>query len=415
VKRRVVITGLGIISCLGNSYQDVVESLNKRASGIRQVPEWEELGLRSTIAGKARDTEEKRRSAGLSKKHVNSMSDAALYCTLAAKDAIEDAALGREDLANGRVGCIVGSGIGSTWAIYEAGVRLYSQKADRISPYGILRAMSNTCSANISTFFRIGGRSYSISSACATSLHNIGHAFELIRGGALDVAIAGGGEEVNDLTAAGFCALRMALSIRYNDMPQKASRPFDAQRDGFVLSEGGGIVVLEDLDHAKARGAKIYGEVRGFWANCDGYDMVLPEPEGNRASECVTRALEDAVISPEGIDYINAHGTSTVAGDLAEIKALRRVFGDAMPLISSTKSMGGHSLGAVGAHEIIHCIGMMEHGFIAPSINLETLDPALEGTPIVTQTIERSLEAILCNSFGFGGTNAVVVLTKYKG
>lgn len=412
--RKVVITGLGIISSLGNSYDTVVENLKAGRSGIREVPEWRELGLRSTIAGLIGDIGEKKKDAGIKKKHLNCMSDSALFCTLAAKDAIDDAGLDARVLGSETTGCIVGSGIGSAMTIYQAGVRLFDQKLTRINPYSLPKSMSNTCSANLATVFQIGGRSYSLSSACATSLHNIGHAFELIRGGGLEVAVAGGGEEINALAALGFLALRMAVSLKYNDTPGKASRPYDAGRDGFVLSEGGGIIILESLDHARERGARIYAEVAGFGATCDGFDMVLPEPEGTRAAGSVKMALKDASLDPDSIDYINTHGTSTVAGDLAEIKALRRVFGDTMPPISSTKSIGGHSIGAVGAHEIIHCIGMMEQGFISPSINIDTLDPAFEGTPIVTETTEKHLERVVSNSFGFGGTNAAIVLSRYQ-
>jgi 3-oxoacyl-[acyl-carrier-protein] synthase-1 len=413
MKRRVVLTGLGIISCLGNTYREVVENLRRGRSGIRQASEWQKFGLTSTVAGLVSGIEEIRQKSGIGKKFLNCMSEGALYCVLAAKDAIDDAQLDEQILRNKMSGCLVGSGVGSTGTIYDAGKKLYAGKSKRISPYSIIRSMSNTCSANISNLFQIGGRSYSISSACATSLHNIGHAFELVRSGALDMAIAGGGEEMNVLTASAFCAIRRAVSTKYNHQPDTASRPYDADRDGFVLSEGGGIVILEDLDRAKARGVKIYGEITGFWANCDGYDMILPELEGKYAGDCIRMALKDAGINPEAVDYVNTHGTSTVAGDIAEIKALRNVFGDDLPFLSSTKSMGGHSLGAVGAHEVIHCIAMLDGNFIAPSINIFHRDPFFRGVPIITETTEKSLTTVMSTSFGFGGTNGVIVIKKY--
>jgi len=277
----------------------------------------------------------------------------------------------------------------------------------------VLLAMSSSASANIANVFPVGGRSYSISSACATSTHNIGHGFELIRGGALNTAIAGGGEEVNALITAAFCAMRLALSTQYNDSPEKASRPYDVNRDGFVIGGGGGIVILEELEHARERGAKVYCEILGYAANSDGYDMTLPEREGRQTGDCMRLAIEDAGINPASIDYINTHGTSTVAGDLAEIAAIRRVFQGNIPFVSSTKSLGGHSLGAAGAHEVIHCIGMIEENFIAPSKNIEVLDPQFEDIPIVREPKEANLEIVMSNNFGFGGTNACIILGKY--
>ncbi len=414
MKRRVVITGVGIFSSIGNTYMEVLESLKNGTSGIRYMPQWDALGLKSAVAGKISQSEIKRRKAEIPKRNLNCMSDAALFCVLAAKDAVEDSGLDKRCLESEMTGCFVGSGTGNLISVYEAGVKLYSNSAHRINPYTTLRVMANTCSANIATFLHIGGRCYSISSACATSLHNIGHAFELIRRGDLDIAVAGGGDEINEILAGGFCSLRMALSVKYNDRPEMASRPYDANRDGFVLSEGAGIVILENLNYAKARGAKIYGEIIGFGASCDGYDMVLPDPKGKQAAKCVISALKDAGISTDSIDYINTHGTSTVAGDLAEINALRRVFSNDLPMLSSTKSMGGHSLGGVGAQEIIHCLAMMENSFIAPTINLERIDKAFDRIPIVNETIEKRLSSVISNSFGFGGTNAAIVLKNER-
>jgi len=413
VKRRVAITGCGIISSIGNSYQEVVDSLKKGTNGVVKVDEWEELGLRSTVAGTIRNIEGKKENSGIPKKNLACMSDSSLYCVLAARDAIEDAELDIKDLKDKSVGCIVGTGITDVLAIYEGAKKLYSNRAHRLNPYTVLLAMSSSASANIANVFPVGGRSYSISSACATSTHNIGHGFELIRGGALNTAIAGGGEEVNALITAAFCAMRLALSTQYNDSPEKASRPYDVNRDGFVIGGGGGIVILEELEHARERGAKVYCEILGYAANSDGYDMTLPEREGRQTGDCMRLAIEDAGINPASIDYINTHGTSTVAGDLAEIAAIRRVFQGNIPFVSSTKSLGGHSLGAAGAHEVIHCIDMIEENFIAPSKNIQVLDPQFEDIPIVREPKEANLEIVMSNNFGFGGTNACIILGKY--
>jgi 3-oxoacyl-[acyl-carrier-protein] synthase-1 len=275
--------------------------------------------------------------------------------------------------------------------------------------------MASSSSAAVANLLKIKGRSYSLSSACATSAHNIGHAYELIRAGVLNRAIAGGGEDTAELIAAAFQGLRLALSTHYNDTPTEASRPFDANRDGFVISGGGGIVVLEDLDEAVARGARIRAEVLGYAANSDGFDLVLPEPEGAQAGACMRAAISDAGIEPTAIDYVNTHGTSTIHGDIAEVKAIRTTFGDRVPPFSSTKSMTGHGIGAAGALELIFCIGMMEQGFIAPSINIDTPDPAVEGLPVVTETRHQALTTVLSNNFGFGGTNASLVIRRFDG
>ena len=414
MKQRVVITGCGIISSLGNSVGAVWENLKRGVSGIRKVDKWEELGLKSTVSGIITDIEPKKAAAGIPKKLLHCMSDAALYCTLSTKDAITDAGLDIPMLRDRRFGCIVGSGIGDLLATYECGDNLYNQRAREINPYTIVRTMSSTCSANIATVFPVGGRSYSISSACTTSAHNVGHAFELIRDGVLDTAIAGGGEDVNAIITSAFCAMRMALSTRHNETPEKASRPYDKDRDGFVISGGGGIVIVEALEHAKARGAKIYCEIIGYSANSNnGHDIFLPEPEGESTGECMETALQVAGIRPETVDYINTHGTSTTAGDIAEIKAIRKVFPRKVPMISSTKSLGGHAIGAAAVHELIHCIGMLKDQFIAPSANIESLDPDFEGLPIVRETTEKELNTVMSNNFGFGGTNAVTIVRKY--
>ncbi len=272
--------------------------------------------------------------------------------------------------------------------------------------------MASCTSAAVASLLKIHGPSYSISSACATSAHNIGHAFQLVRSGVLDVAIAGGGEDIHELITISFQHLRLALSSRYNDRPAQASRPYDAGRDGFVVSGGGGIVVLENLERARARGARVLAEIVGYAATSDGYDMVLPEPGGAHAAECMRLALADGGVAADEVDYVNTHGTSTGPGDVIEVKAMREVFGTALPRFSSTKSMTGHGLGAAGALELIFCIGMMERGFLAPSINIETLDPALGDAPVVTETVHERPTTVLTNNFGFGGTNATIVLRR---
>jgi 3-oxoacyl-[acyl-carrier-protein] synthase-1 len=410
--RRVAITGVGIVSSLGHSYPQVVDALRNGQSGIRRVQEWEDLRLRSAVAGTLDDLTEKKQRAAIPKRLLLSMSDAALYCALAATDAVSDAGLGRSDLE--QAGCIVGSGIGSTDAVYKGGSRIYSGQPNRVDPFTVLMAMASSTSAMVSRLLEIGGRSYSLSSACATSTHAIGHAFELVRQGTLETVVAGGGEELSPLLAGAFNALRTALSSRYNATPERASRPFDRDRDGFVLSGGAGVLVLEELDHAHSRGAHIYGEIVGFAANTDRHDLVLPEPDGRTASICVRAALADAGVRPAEADYLNAHATSTPAGDLAEVEAMRRVFGSTLPPVSSTKSMGGHAIGAAGALETIHCLAMIGNGFLAPSINIETRDPAFEDVPIVTDTIEVSPRVVVSNSFGFGGANGVLVLRRYE-
>ena len=411
--RRVAVTGVGAVSCLGHDYASIVEALQTGRSGIEAVPEWGRHGLKSCVAGLVRDLDEKKNAAGISKKLLPGMSDAALYCSLAALDAVADAGLDEADLESTMTGCLVGSGVGSVDTVQKTASLYFADRIRRADPYVVLRSMSSSCSAAVSNLLRIRGRSYSLSSACATSAHNIGHAFELIRSGMLDVAVAGGGEDVNDLIAASFTALRVALSTSYNETPTAASRPYDSKRDGFVLSGGGGIVVLEDLQRARARGATIRAEIRGFGANSDGYDLVLPEPGGKQAAECMRLAIGDAGMEPRDIDYVNTHGTSTVHGDVAEVEAMRRLFADSVPAFSSTKSMTGHGLGAAGAHELIFSIAMLENGFIAPSINVEDPDPAVRDLPLVTECRHQPLAAVMSNNFGFGGTNAAIVLSRF--
>lgn len=413
MRRRVAVTGLGIVSCLGHEIASVVEALKAGRSGVRAAPDWGRHGLKSRVAGLIEDLDDKKQASGISKKLLPGMSDAALFSSLAALDAAADAGLGEGDLQSSGTACFVGSGVGSVETVHQAANLYFEGKIRRVDPYAVLRSMSSSCSAAVSNLLKIRGRSYSLSSACATSAHNIGHAFELIRGGAIDLAIAGGGEDVNELIAASFTALRIALSTKYNQTPTRASRPYDTERDGFVLSGGGGIVVLEDLERARARGAGIRAEILGFGANSDGYDLVLPEPQGVQAAACMRAAIDDAGIAPETVEYVNTHGTSTVQGDIAEIEAMRRVFPEGVPAFSSTKSMTGHAMGAAGAHELIFCVGMLQDGFLAPSINVESPDPGVEGLPLVTERRDQTLTTVMSNNFGFGGTNAAIVLGRY--
>ena len=415
MRRRVAITGVGLVSCLGHDFESVVAALRAGRSGVRAVPEWDGQGLKSLVAGTIDDLEDKKDAAKLSKKLTPAMSDSALYCSLAARDAVAEAGWEEHELHHERTGCIVGSGVGSVDSVKRAADLYYAGRIRRADPYTVLRCMASSSSAAVANLFKVKGRSYSLSSACATSAHNIGHAYELIRAGVLDRAITGGGEDTAELVAAAFQGLRLALSTRYNDTPTKASRPFDANRDGFVISGGGAIVTLEDLEQALERGARVRAEIIGYAANSDGFDLVLPEPEGAQAAACMRASIQDAGIEPEQIDYVNTHGTSTIHGDVAEVKGLRSTFDGRVPPFSSTKSMTGHGIGAAGGLELIFCIGMMEQGFIAPSINVETPDPAVEGLPLVTETREQELTTILSNNFGFGGTNASMVIRRFDG
>ncbi len=415
MKRRVAVTGLGLVSCLGNDYRTATGALMRGASGVRAMPAWREHGLKSRVAGRVDGIEEKKKAARLPKKLVPGMSDAALYCCLAARDAVADAGLEAELLEDSGTGCLVGTGSSGVESIYRAGELFFGGRLRRIDPYTVLRAMSSSASAAVSNLLRIRGRSYSLSSACATSAHNIGHACELVAHGVLERAVAGGGEDVSELITGAFQALRLALSTRYNDTPAAASRPFDAGRDGFVISGGSGIVVVEELEAARRRGARIRAEILGFGANSDGFDLVLPQPEGEQAASCMRAALADARVAPEEVDYVNTHGTGTVHGDVAEVRALKSLFGDAVPPFSSTKSMTGHAIGAAGALELIFAVGMLEEGFLAPSINVDDPDPVCRGLPLVTEPRRQQVSTILSNNFGFGGTNASLVVRRFDG
>ena len=404
--RRVVVTGLGIVSSIGNNAEEVTASLKTGRSGIKFSQEYADLGFRSHVHGPINiDPAEH-----IDRKLLRFMGSAAAYNYIAMQQAIDDAKLPEEMVSHERTGIIVGSGGASNENVVAAVDALREKGAKRVGPYMVPRTMGSTTSANLATAFKIKGVNYSISSACSTSAHCIGNAMEQIQMGKQDIVFAGGGEEVHWSLTVLFDGMG-ALSSKYNDSPEKASRTYDVNRDGFVISGGGGVVVLEELEHAKARGAKIYAELVGYGATSDGYDMVAPSGEG--AQRCMKLALS-TVEGP--IDYINAHGTSTPVGDSKELEAVREVFGDAVPKIASTKSLTGHALGAAGVNEAIYSLLMMEHDFIAPSINVEERDPAAEGMPIVTETVENAgLTRILSNSFGFGGTNACLVFQKYQG
>ena len=401
--RRVVITGLGAVSCLGNSKAEILASLRTGRSGIRFNATFREKGLRSQIAGSVTiDVSEH-----LDRRARRFMGDAAVYTWIAMRDAIQDAGLDPADISDPRIGLIASSG-GTSDANVIASVDVLREKgARRISPFMVPRTMGSNVSACLSTSFAIKGVSYSITSACSTSAHCIGAAMEQIQMGKQDVVFAGGGEEEHWSATSRFDAMG-ALSTKYNETPELASRPYDEDRDGFVIASGGGMVVLESLEHARARDARIYAELVGYGATSDGVDMVAPSGEG--AVRCMQLACA-TVDTP--IDYINMHGTSTPIGDLSEVAALRDVFPDPVPRFSSTKSMGGHALGATGVLEAIHCLLMIENDFIAPSINVMHPDSALEGLPLVRERIDHAgVTTAMTNSFGFGGTNATLVFRR---
>lgn len=402
--RRVVITGLGIVSCLGNDKETVTANLRANRPGIRFNPEYAEMGLRSQVSGSIDLNLEEL----IDRKIFRFVGHAAAYAYLAMKDAITDSGLTEEQVSNVRTGLIAGSGGASTLNQMEALDTLREKGVKRVGPYRVTRTMGSTVSACLATPFKIKGVNYSISSACATSAHCIGNAVEQIQLGKQDIVFAGGGEEEHWSQSFLFDAMG-ALSTQYNETPEKASRAYDAKRDGFVIAGGGGMVVVEELEHALARGAKIYAEIVGYGATSDGYDMVAPSGEG--AIRCMQMALGD--INSGDIDYINTHGTSTPVGDAKEMEGVREVFGAKAPAISSTKSLSGHSLGAAGVHEAIYCLLMMENNFIAGSANIDELDPVVADMPILLKTREDAkLDLVMSNSFGFGGTNATLVLKR---
>lgn len=402
--RRVVVTGLGVVCSIGNNKTEVTASLRDGTSGIEYKQEYADMGLRSQVEG----TVDIPVADHIDRKVKRFMGDAAAFSYIAMQEAVADAGLEQEEISHPRVGLICGTGGASPKNIVDAADLLRQRGVRKVGPYMVTRTMASTNAACVGTAMRIKGVSYSISSACATSAHCIGHASELIQLGKQDLVFAGGGDEVHWSTSCLFDAMG-ALSSNYNDSPMTASRPYDTDRDGFVVSGGGGMVVVEDLEHALNRGAKIYAELTGYGATSDGHDMVQPSGEG--AVRCMQQALQG---SDARIDYVNVHGTSTPVGDIKELEALRTVFGGKVPPMSSTKSLTGHALGAAGVCEAIYSLLMMENGFISKSENIYNLDPAAEGFPIVRETTETQLETVMSNSFGFGGTNSTLIFSTYN-
>ena len=402
--RRAVITGIGIVSCIGNNKAEVTDSLKNGISGITRNESYADIGMRSHVSGSVNiDTE-----SLIDRKILRFMGDASAYSYISMLEAIEDAGLNEAQVSNSRSGLVAGSGGGSPEDQLSSTDIVRAKGVRRVGAYRVPRTMSSSVSACLATPFKIKGVNYSISSACATSAHCIGHAAELIQLDKQDIVFAGGGESEHWTLSHMFDAMG-ALSTKFNQTPNKASRAFDSDRDGFVIAGGGGMLVVEELDHALKRGAKIYAEISGYGATSDGFDMVAPSGEGG------VRAMKAAIgAREEQIDYINTHGTSTPTGDVAELKAIKEVFGNKMPTINSTKSLTGHSLGAAGAQEAIYSLIMMENNFIAASANIETLDEEAQGLPIALECEHnKQLSNILSNSFGFGGTNASLLFTRY--
>ena len=405
--RRVVITGLGIVSSIGNNKEEVVQSLRDGRSGIEFSQEYADLGFRSQVHG----TVKLDLDAVVDRKARRFMGDGAAYNFVAMEEAIADAGLTETEVSNERSGLIMGSGGPSTQNQVKAADLLREKGSSRrVGPYMVPRTMSSTNSATLSTWFKIKGPSYSISSACSTSAHCIGNGAELIQWDKQDIVFAGGGEELHWTLSVLFDAMP-AMSSGFNDRPAAASRPFDTARDGFVISGGGGVVVLEELEHARARGARIYGELVGYGATSDGYDMV--QPSGDGAIRCMRQALSGIGNTP--VEYVNTHGTSTPIGDVVELRALKEIFGDRLPKINSTKSLTGHALGAAGVNEAIYALLMMDRGFISASANIEDLDPEAEGMPVVRELEDNvQLNCVISNSFGFGGTNCTLAFKRFE-
>ena len=401
--RNVVITGVGIKSCIGNDYAEVLANLQNAKSGIVFNEKYSEMGFRSCVSGSVNID----LSEHIDRKLLRFMGESAGYAYLATKDALKMAGIDESHLDSPKIGIVAGSGGASTRVMLESGDIAREKGPKRIGPYGVTKSMSSSISAIIATALKLKGINYSISSACATSAHCIGHAADLIKSGQQDVVIAGGSDDEHWSSSCLFDAMG-ALSSNFNSTPTIASRPYDSNRDGFVISGGAGMIILEDEEHAKKRGANILAKLSGYFANSDGYDMVAPSGEG--ASRCMQGAIDNSKIK---IDYINTHGTSTPVGDVAEINAIKTLFNSETPMISSTKSMTGHSLGATGAHEVIYSIMMINENFIAPSINIESLCDDAAGLDIVTETRNISINNVLSNSFGFGGTNASLVISRY--
>ena len=402
--RNVVITGVGIKSCIGNDYAEVLANLQNAKSGIVFNEKYSEMGFRSCVSGSVNID----LSEHIDRKLLRFMGESAGYAYLATKDALKMAGIDESHLDSPKIGIVAGSGGASTRVMLESGDIAREKGPKRIGPYGVTKSMSSSISAIIATALKLKGINYSISSACATSAHCIGHAADIIKSGQQDVVIAGGSDDEHWSSSCLFDAMG-ALSSNFNSTPTIASRPYDSNRDGFVISGGAGMIILEDEEHAKQRGANILAKLSGYFANSDGYDMVAPSGEG--ASRCMQGAIDNSKIK---IDYINTHGTSTPVGDVAEINAIKTLFNSETPMISSTKSMTGHSLGATGAHEAIYSIMMINENFIAPSINIESLCDDAEGLDIVTETRNISINNVLSNSFGFGGTNASLVISRYQ-
>jgi len=403
--KRVVVTGMGIVSSLGNNKSEVLESLKKAKSGIEFSEIYANMGLRSHVHGSISEIDTK---DVIDRKMLRFMADAAIYNAIALDEAIKQSGLSEEMVSHERTGLIMGSGGASNLNVIDSADILREKGIKRVGPYRVPRTMGSTTSACLSTLFKIKGINYSISSACSTSAHCIGNAMEQIQMGKQDVVFAGGGEELDWSTTMLFDSMG-ALSSNSNDTPEKASRAYDANRDGFVISGGGGALVLESLEHAEARGAHIIAELVGYGATSDGYEMVAPSGEG--AKRCMELAISTV---NDSIDYINAHGTSTPVGDMKELQAIKEVFNSKIPLISSTKSLSGHALGAAGVNESIYSLLMLENDFVAESVNIETLDEEAEGMPIVRKTTQLKLNRILSNSFGFGGTNACLVFERFN-
>ena len=401
--KNVVITGIGIKSCIGNNYNDVLISLQNGKSGIVYNDTYSEMGFRSCISGSININ----LSDHIERKLLRFMGESSGYAYLATMDALQMAGIDEKDLDSPKVGIVAGSGGASTRVMVDSGDIAREKGPKRIGPYGVTKSMSSSISAIIATALKLKGVNYSISSACATSAHCIGHAADLIRYGQQDVVIAGGSDDEHWSSSCLFDAMG-ALSSNFNSNPSVASRPYDSDRDGFVISGGAGMIILEEEEHAKKRGAKILGKLSGYFATSDGYDMVAPSGEG--AIRCMEGAIKQ---SNAKIDYINTHGTSTPVGDIAELNAIKKLFSTDMPMISSTKSMTGHSLGATGAHEAIYSIMMINENFIAPSINIDSVCDEAKDINIVTSTKDIKIENVLSNSFGFGGTNASLVISKY--
>jgi 3-oxoacyl-[acyl-carrier-protein] synthase-1 len=405
--RRVVVTGMGVVSSIGNNKSEVTDALKQGKSGIEYCEKYAELKFRSQVHGSIKLDP----ADHIDRKALRFMGDGAAYNYISMREAIEDSGLEESDISNERTGLVVGSGGPSTKNQILACETAVAKGAKRVGPYMVPRCMSSTTSANLATQFAIRGNNYSITAACATSAHCIGHAGDLIRLGRQDIVFAGGGEDLDWTLSVLFDGMG-AMSSKYNDTPEKASRAYDVDRDGFVISGGGGTLVLEDLEHAQARGAKIYAELTGYGATSDGIDMVQPSGEG--AARCMRQAL--STVAGNAVDYINAHGTSTPIGDEREIEAIRDVFGETMPPINSTKSLTGHSQGATGVHEAIYSLIMLEHDFIAVSANIDNLDPVVGNAPVVRERVdEANLKRVMSNSFGFGGTNATLIFDRFDG